>query len=76
MVCTSSLSILSFVVGFFFFFNKIYFKDMKLANEHCGFCSLSKWVLRVCIRLGFGYFKWDLLGVEDMSEPRFGCSNM
>ena len=54
-----------------FFFNKIYFKDTKLANEYCGFCSLSKWVLRGSIRLGFGYFKWLLLGVEDMLESRF-----
>ena len=49
---------------------------MKLVNEYCGFCSLSKWVLRGSIRLGFGYFKWVLLGVEDMLESEFGCSNM
>ena len=47
---------------------------MKLANECCGFCSLSKWVLWGCIRLGFGCFKWVLFYVEDMSESGFGCS--
>ena len=74
----NGLYIFSFdvVVFCWFFLNKIYFKDMKLANEYCGFCSLSKWVLRGSIRLGFGYFKWVLLGVEDMLESGFGCSNM